>query len=73
MNVMRLIKTIDTTNLYELAPYVGQRVEIIIFPLSDEREEDVDDIECRRRKFFNMIDQYTGTISPWTREELHAR
>ena len=73
MNAVRVIKTIEMTNLYELAPYIGQRVEIIIFPLSDEREEDVDDIERRRRKFFNMIDQYPGTISPWTREELHAR
>lgn len=73
MNVMRLIKTIEMTNLYELAPYIGQRVEIIILPLADECEEDEDDIERRRRKFFNMIDQHSGTISPWTREELHAR
>ncbi len=74
MNAIRVIKTVESTDVYELASYLGQKVEIIIFPLSDGAQEPAEeDMEARQARFFEIIEQCAGTVTPWTREELYAR
>lgn len=74
MNALRVINTIEKTELYELSAYIGQQVEITIFPISNEHAQPVEDnVETRRQQFFDVIEQCAGIVAPWTREELYAR
>jgi hypothetical protein len=74
MNATRVIKTVESTDVDELARYMGRQVEIIIFPLSDEAQETAaQDRAARQTQFFEIIEQCAGTVQPWTREELHER
>ena len=74
MEATRVIKTIETTTLDELSSYVGQQVEIIIWPIKENVSITADDdLETRKIRFFQMIDQHAGPITPWTREELYER
>ncbi len=74
MQATRVIKTVEQTDLYELASYLGQKVEIIILPLTEEIEQVPEgELEVKRRRFFEIIDQCAGHMKPWTREELHER
>ncbi len=74
MEALRLIKTLKTMEVKELAPFVGQKIELIVFPLTDENETTAEtNLETNRRRFFTLIDQHSGTIRTWTREELYER
>ena len=74
MQATRVIKTIEHTNLDELASYLGQKVEIIILPFTEEIEQVPEgELEVKRRRFFEIIDQSAGQMKPWTCEELHER
>lgn len=74
MEALRLIKTLETMEVEELAPFVGQKIEIIVFPLTEEHESlEERELETNRQRFFTLIDQHSGTIRPWTREELYER
>jgi hypothetical protein len=74
MEALRLIKTLKTMEVEELAPFVGQKIEIIVFPLIEESDVvEERNLETDRQRFFTLIDQHSGTIRPWTREELYER
>lgn len=73
MQATRIIKTIEQTQLYELTPYLGKKVEIIILPLAIEIEEEKAADKKRIVSLFEMIDECAGHIAPWTREELYDR
>ncbi len=74
MQATRIIRTIEGTDLGELTSYVGQQVEIIIRPIPEEGSAPADDdLHARSSRFFQMIDRHAGSMSPWTREELHGR
>jgi hypothetical protein len=67
MEATRIVRTIEQIELTELSSYIGQTVEIIIFPISEESPAP------DKVKFFEIIDQCAGHIEPWTREELYER
>ncbi len=71
MQATRVIKTIKHTVLDELGAYVGQKVEIIILPLPEKIEYLPEDLEEKRKQFFDIIERYSVNVKPWTREELH--
>ncbi len=74
MQATRVIRTIQDTQLRELASYIGQQVEIIIWPVAGETSTSASaDFEAGKTRFFEMIDQHAGSVSSWTREELHER
>lgn len=74
MQATRVIRTIQDTQLRELTSYIGQQVEIIIWPVADEVSTSTDDdLETRKAQFFQMIDQHAGSVTSWTREELYER
>ena len=74
MQATRVVKTIEHTELDELTAYLGQKVEIIIFPFSEEIEGSPEkELEVKRQQFFKIIEQSAGQVTHWTREELHER
>jgi hypothetical protein len=74
MQATRIIKTIEHTDLRELASYLGQTVEIIISPVSDQNTPSSENERgANREKFFEIIEQCTASVKPWTREELYER
>jgi hypothetical protein len=74
MQATRVIKTIEHTELQELLSYLGQKVEIIILPLTEEIvETSEDDLETQRQQFFEIIEHCAGHVTPWKREELYDR
>lgn len=74
METLRLIKTLNSTEVEELAPFIGQTIEIIAFPVTEETDfAEEADLETDRQRFFALINQHSGTIRRWTREELHER
>jgi hypothetical protein len=63
MQATRVIKTVEHTDLDELASYLGQKVEIIILPLTEEIEQAPEsELEGKRRRFFEIIDQCAGHL-----------
>ncbi len=68
MEATRIIKSIVQTDLPELSSYIGQKVEIIIFPIYEDET-----LERERIQFFDIIERCAGHIEPWTREELYER
>ena len=74
MQATRIIKTIEDTHVGELSSYIGQQVEIIIWPVEEKPITTADeDLERRERQFFQLLDRCSGTVKPWTREELYER
>ena len=74
MQATRVIRTIKDTQLRELTSYIGQQVEIIIWPVTEDTSiPPADDLEARKVRFSQMIDQYAGSVAPWTREDLYER
>lgn len=67
MQTLRIIKTIDSTNLQELMPYIGKKVEITILPFEDL------EIKKRKKRAFEIIERCAGHIQSWTRDEIHER
>ncbi|OQX24887.1 MAG: hypothetical protein BWK80_18520 [Desulfobacteraceae bacterium IS3] len=63
--MLRIIKQIESSDLKELLPFIGKKVEIIISPLTDDKDNKTD--------MFEIIEKCSGTVIPWTREELYDR
>lgn len=68
METLRIIKTVNNTDLSELLPYIGKKVEIIISPVNDDKAED-----NNRSRMFEIIERCSGIVEPWVREELYDR
>jgi hypothetical protein len=64
--MLRIIKQIENTDLKELSPFIGRKVEIIISPLTDDNKDN-------KTEMFEIIEKCSGTVTPWTREELYDR
>lgn len=69
MQAMRIVRTLERTQLYELTPYLGKKVEIIVFPI----EEEMSDNTQRLASMLEIVDECAGHLATWTREELYDR
>lgn len=69
MQATRIVKMVEQTQLSELTPYLGQKVEIIIFPIEEMEQSRTQTVTA----LFEIIDECAGQIVPWTREELYDR
>lgn len=69
MQATRIVKMVEQTQLSELTPYLGQKVEIIIFPIEEMEQNSPQAVTS----LFEIIDECAGQIAPWTREELYDR
>jgi hypothetical protein len=71
MQASRIIKTIEHTELPELTSYLGQKVEIIILPISEKEILSSEyALEAKRGRFFEILEQQDTDARPWTLEEL---
>jgi len=66
MEALRIIKKVEQTDLKELFPYIGRKVEIIVLPIEDD-----DTVAAGRSKFFEIVERCSGHIEPWKREDIY--
>jgi len=68
MEVLKLIRYIDSNYLEELDRFKGETVEIIITHYNKNKNQ-----TSNKQKAFEIVNKYSQNVKKWNREELYDR